>query len=49
MQTVEHDKPVAPANDMKAAESTYSSFIVWLKWSVPIIAVIAFIVLLLIA
>ena len=37
------------ANDMKAAEKTYSSFIASLKWSVPLIALIALVVVLLIA
>ena len=37
------------SQDMKAAESTYGSFINLLKWSVPIIAVITAIVLVLIA
>ena len=40
---------MAPANDQKAAERTYNSFIGILKWSVPLIAVIAFVVVLLIA
>lgn len=40
---------MASANDMKAAEKTYSSFISNLKWSVPLIAVIAAIVVMLIA
>lgn len=35
--------------DVKSAEKTYSSFIDTLKWSVPLIAVIAFVVVLLIA
>lgn len=37
------------ANDYKAHNGTYSSFIGLLKWSVPLIAVIALIVVLLIA
>lgn len=37
------------ANDMKAHSRTYGSFIGLLKWSVPIIAVIAAIVVFLIA
>ncbi|MEO6387552.1 MAG: aa3-type cytochrome c oxidase subunit IV [Croceibacterium sp.] len=37
------------ANDMKAAEKTYSGFIGLLKWAVPAIAVIAFVVVLLIS
>jgi hypothetical protein len=36
-------------NDMKAANSTYESFIGMLKWSVPLIAVIALVVVLIIA
>ncbi|MGB3737915.1 MAG: hypothetical protein WA948_01025 [Pontixanthobacter sp.] len=38
-----------PANDMDAARSTYSSFIANLKWSVPVICVIAAIVVILIS
>lgn len=37
------------ANDMKAHSKTYSSFIGMLKWSVPLIAVIALIVVVLIS
>ena len=37
------------ANDMKAARKTYSGFIGSLKWAVPLIAVIAFIVVLIIS
>jgi hypothetical protein len=40
---------MASANDMKAAEKTYSGFISLLKWSVPLIAVIALFVIFLIA
>lgn len=36
-------------HDMKAAKGTYDSFIGMLKWSVPVIAVIALIVIILIA
>ncbi|MGB7373091.1 aa3-type cytochrome c oxidase subunit IV [Pontixanthobacter sp.] len=36
-------------NDMKAAKSTYDSFIANLKWSVPLIAVITLIVVIVIA
>lgn len=36
-------------HDMKAASGTYSSFISTLKWAVPLIAVITFFVLWLIA
>jgi len=32
------------ANDMKAAESTYSGFINLLKWSVPAIAAITLLI-----
>lgn len=38
-----------PANDMQAASSTYGGFVSTLKWSVPLIAVIVFIVVLLIS
>ncbi len=37
------------AQDLKSAEKTYSSFIDTLKWSVPLVAVITFVVVLLIA
>jgi hypothetical protein len=40
---------MATGNDMKAHQGTYGSFIGLLKWSVPLIAVIAAIVVLLIA
>ena len=40
---------MTPANDMKAATSTYDSFIGLIKWSVPVIAVIAIVVVLLIS
>lgn len=36
-------------HDMKAAKGTYDSFIGMVKWSVPVIAVIALIVIILIA
>nr|WP_137676189.1 aa3-type cytochrome c oxidase subunit IV [Parerythrobacter lutipelagi] len=36
-------------NDIKAAEKTYDSFIGSLKWSVPLIALITAIVVILIA
>ena len=36
------------ANDMKAAKATYDSFIGIIKWSVPLIAVIIAVVVLLI-
>ncbi len=35
---------MASANDMKAAERTYGGFITLLKWSVPITAIIVFLV-----
>lgn len=37
------------SQDMKSAEKTYGGFITMLKWSVPIIAIIALIVVVLIA
>lgn len=37
------------ANDMKSAETTYNSFISLLKWSVPLIAIIALLVVIAIA
>ena len=40
---------MATGNDMKAHAGTYGGFITLLKWSVPIIAVIALVVVLLIA
>ncbi len=40
---------MASANDMKAAEKTYGSFIGLIKWSVPVIAIITLIVVILIA
>ncbi len=40
---------MASANDMQAAEKTYGGFISLLKWSVPIIAVIALLVVVLIS
>ena len=36
-------------NDMKAANTTYEGFIGMLKWAVPLIAVIALVVVLIIA
>jgi hypothetical protein len=38
-----------PRNDLKAHEKTYGGFLGLLKWSVPIIAVIVFVVVLLIS
>ena len=40
---------MAPANDMKAAEKTYSGFIALLKWAGPITALLALLVIFLIA
>ncbi len=40
---------MASANDMKSAEKTYGGFIGMLKWSVPLIALIALLVVILIA
>ncbi|MXO89642.1 aa3-type cytochrome c oxidase subunit IV [Pontixanthobacter aquaemixtae] len=40
---------MASANDMKAAEKTYGGFINSLKWSVPVIAIITAIVVVLIS
>lgn len=37
------------ANDMKEATKTYNSFIASLKWSVPLVAVITAIVIVMIA
>ncbi|MBX7495511.1 aa3-type cytochrome c oxidase subunit IV [Qipengyuania sp. 6B39] len=37
------------ANDMKAHSKTYSAFIANLKWSVPLIAFIALVVVILIS
>lgn len=40
---------MASGNDMKAAEKTYGGFIGLLKWSVPAIAVLVIVVILLIS
>jgi hypothetical protein len=40
---------MASGNDMRAAEETYSGFIALLKWSVPLIAIVTFVVVALIA
>lgn len=40
---------MASGNDMKAAEKTYGGFINLLKWSVPLIAIITLVVVVLIA
>jgi hypothetical protein len=40
---------MASGNDMKFHNATYNGFMTLLKWSVPIIAIIAFAVVVLIA
>ncbi|MEC9067708.1 aa3-type cytochrome c oxidase subunit IV [Pelagerythrobacter marinus] len=40
---------MASGNDMKAANETYGGFISLLKWSVPIVAAIVLLIVLLIA
>jgi hypothetical protein len=40
---------MASANDMKAAEQTYSGFLTMLKYSTPVIAALALLVVVLIA
>lgn len=40
---------MASGNDMKAAEKTYGGFIDLLKWSVPLVALITLVVVILIA
>ncbi len=40
---------MASGNDMKAAAKTYDGFIGLLKWSVPLIALITLVVVILIA
>lgn len=40
---------MASANDMKAHQSTYGAFISLLKWSVPAIALITLLILVLIS
>jgi len=37
-----------PVNDMEPANRTYDRFVGLLKWSVPVIAIIVFVVLMLI-
>ena len=37
------------ANDMKAHASTYGSFVGLLKWTVPLVAIIALVVILIIS
>lgn len=40
---------MASGKDIKAAEKTYDGFLALLKWSVPLIAIITFIVVVIIA
>ena len=40
---------MASANDMQAAEKTYAGFMTLLKWSVPFIAALALLVVILIS
>jgi hypothetical protein len=40
---------MASGNDMKAAERTYTGFIGLIKWSIPVLAIIVAIVILLIS
>lgn len=40
---------MASANDMKAAEQTYNGFLALLKYSTPVIAALALLVVILIA
>jgi hypothetical protein len=40
---------MATGNDMKAHGSTYSAFVSMVKWSVPVVAIITLIVVLIIA
>ncbi len=40
---------MASANDMKAAEKTYGGFISLLKWAVPVIALLALIIVVVIS
>lgn len=40
---------MASGNDMKAHNSTYSSFLGMLKWSIPVISVVTIVVIALIA
>jgi len=40
---------MASSKDLKSAEKTYGSFISLLKWSVPLIAIITLVVVVLIA
>lgn len=40
---------MASGNEMKAAESTYSGFIGLIKWTIPVVALIAIVVIVLIS
>lgn len=40
---------MANSQDLKAAEKTYDGFINMLKWAIPLIAILVFIVVLLIS
>jgi len=40
---------MAAANDMKAAKKTYGGFVTLLKWTVPILAILTLIVILIIS
>lgn len=40
---------MADSQDLKAAEKTYGGFISLLKWSIPLIAILVFIIVLLIS
>jgi hypothetical protein len=41
-------KKMAPANDIKAAKSTYEGFVNMVKWATPAICVLVFVVILVI-
>ncbi|GAA0282117.1 hypothetical protein GCM10009127_24330 [Alteraurantiacibacter aestuarii] len=43
------DKTMADSQDLKAAEKTYGGFISLLKWTIPLIAILVFFVLLIIS
>jgi len=40
---------MASGNDIKAAEKTYSGFVNLIKWSVPVLAVLVLIIVILIS
>jgi len=40
---------MASGNDMKAHGATYEAFVGLLKWSVPLIAIVAFVIILIIS